>query len=184
MHLLPLPASVTARAWRSLAASCVLLAACPKPSTDDTDTDIEDTDIEDTDLPPTPITGAVRIFDECGPADGPALVLSPGQTDDMCYTVNDRTPMHPYRLYLVSNLPQPGSLPHTLTLGADLTTDGTATWCPTFDGCVTATSGSVTFTAYEHGVTAVGTFEFTLPGGEVRTGTFDAGWCEHMIMCG
>lgn len=176
------------RLFLPLVATCAILAGCPKPSTDgDTDvvdTDASDTDVVDTDVVGTEITGAARIFDDCGPTDGPALVLSPGQTEDTCLTTNDGAPTHPYRIFLVSDLPTADALPHTVQLGGDLRAGGIATYCVTPDSCVTATSGSVTFTGYDHGVTATGTYTFTLPSGDVLWGSFDAGWCEVELWCG
>jgi hypothetical protein len=174
------------RSFLSIVASFALVAGCPKPSTDgDTDvSDTDDTDALDTDVVGTEVTGPAKIFDSCGPADGPALVLSPGQTEDTCLTENDGASTHPLRMDIVSALPTSDALPHTITLGSDFRSGGIATYCPTPDTCVGAISGSVTFTEYEHGVKAVGTYTVTLPDGEVLWGAFDASWCVVELWCG
>ncbi len=155
-----------------------VVVGCPKPSTED------DTDVSDTHVVGTEVTGPSKIFDSCGPTDGPALVLSPGQTEDTCFTANDGASTHPLRLDLMVGLPTADALPHTMTLGSNFGGGGIATYCVTPDTCVSATSGRVTFTAYEHGVTAVGTYTVTLPNGQVLWGAFDAGWCTVELWCG
>lgn len=174
------------RPFMPLLACALWLGGCPKPSPDgDTDvSDTDDTDALDTDVVGTELTGPAKIFDSCGPTDGPALVLSPGQTEDTCLTEPDGASTHPLRIELVSGLPTPDALPHTITLAEDFRGGGTATYCVTPATCVGAIAGEVTFTAYEHDAVAKGTYTVTLPDGQVLWGRFDASWCAVELWCG
>ena len=128
------------------------------------------------------VSGASSIWDDCGPADGPALrmVLDGNRGTIPC----DDGGVHLVALYLFASLPT--TAPATLTVGSDYSAGGSATYCPdyTVESCLNAASGTVEFTTYTHDSAAAGTFTFTLADGTIVTGPFDASWCANSPLCG
>ncbi|MCA9520994.1 MAG: hypothetical protein KC609_08480 [Myxococcales bacterium] len=124
-------------------------------------------------------TSSALLRPECGPADGPAarlilLMESEQQCGDTMYSG--------YHLSLYFDLPI--TAPMTLQLADIWSVDlCQSTGLPV--PCETATSGSITFTSFESGVGATGSFSFTFGSG-TRSGTFDATWCalDHPLLCG
>jgi hypothetical protein len=156
----------------------IAVLACTAADTDvPTDTDTPgDTDV-------TAVTGTAKIWRECGPADGAALILAPAQPSDVCDTTWDPAPKGAW-IYVYRDLPD--SAPAVIAIGADYGSAATATYCPdhTTASCVDAVGGEVRFTAYEVDSTAVGTWRLDLPDGGSVGGDFDAGWCESTPVCG
>lgn len=159
------------------------LIACKTGETDPSDTDT-DTSVETDTAQTIDVVGPSAIWDECGPADGAALMLVLDENRGMPTCDTSWSTVHLVRLYLFANLPT--SAPATATIGADYSAGGTATYCPdyTAGSCVDAVSGQVEFTTWTDGAAAAGTFTFELADGTTVAGPFDASWCANSPVCG
>lgn len=162
------------------------LLACGDASGDfdDTDTDGNGTDDTDTSRSGTEVAGKSRIYRDCAPNDGAALVLAPAQPDDTCSLAldADRAGLGVW-IYLYGDLP--GITGGTVAFDAQ-NNNASAQYCSdaTSGTCVGAVSGEVDFRGFVDGVSASGTWTLTLADGNIIYGSFDADWCEADVVCG
>lgn len=130
--------------------------------------------------------GSGVVANECGPTDGPALivVLNLEEPAPTCGT-NGRTIAAGQRqitFYLWgAALPQG---PGEIALQSGATATATASVCTT-KGCVAATGGTLTLTSYAASAsTASGSYAVNLTTGEKVNGAFVATQCHNQTQCG
>lgn len=116
---------------------------------------------------------------DCGPADGPAarLFLLLGEASQCSATTYTGG-------HIVLYFDLPITAPMTVMLDKIWSVElCQSTGLPV--PCETATAGSITFTSFEKGVGAKGSYTFTFSSGE-KSGSFDAIWCApaQPLVCG
>lgn len=130
--------------------------------------------------------GSGIVANECGPTDGPALIVVLNLEDPAptCGT-NGRsiaTGQHQLTFYLWGTAVPQG--PGEIVVQSGATAAATASSCTT-KGCVTATGGTLTLTSYNASASsASGSYAVNMPTGEKLVGTFVATQCHNQTQCG
>jgi hypothetical protein len=116
------------------------------------------------------------IHRSCAPWDGSAVALTLSQTANAADTA-PRLQISVYRSLQ-------GPLPKPLTFDLKDQQTGSASRCRKSDNCEAATSGTVTFTSFEEGKGASGTYEIQFNDGTTERGKFNLRWENVRELCG
>jgi hypothetical protein len=116
------------------------------------------------------------IRSSCAPWDGSAVALTLTQTAKAADTA-PRLQISVYRSLQ-------GPLPMPLTFDLKDQQTGGASRCRKSDKCEAATSGTVTFTSFEEGKGASGTYDIRFNDGTIERGKFNLRWENVRALCG
>ena len=116
------------------------------------------------------------VMGQCAPWDGPAIALYFTPTHQTCGKI--AFPYVAIQIY--------AELDHLSgrTIKLDGWKIGQAHRCASEGQCEAATSGEITFDAYDSNGPVTGHYEVKFRDGDVVRGTFHAEWCHERIVCG
>jgi hypothetical protein len=151
----------------------VILAACGKGDTDETDA-------PDTDTDRPGLSERAEVFPDCSPDDGPAARFAIGEPDDECNPSLDPD-AHPLMIYTFT---VPGG-PRTFSIGDENGSDASARFCPGgASTCTDAVGGELVIETWTTDTSSTGTYRIELRDGTNLRGAFSAQWCPDEVQCG
>lgn len=123
------------------------------------------------------------IRESCGPADGPAFELALFNAAVPTCTIDPALEALTFYVHDLSGAPIPPS-DGTVITSTDASSDGTANRCHgAGTPCESTENWTLTFSSYEEGEGAVGTYTITWADASVTTGQFIATWCSGAPSC-
>lgn len=123
------------------------------------------------------------IRESCGPADGPAFELSLFNAAVPTCTIDPELEAMTFYVHNLSGAPIPPTAGTTIT-STEASSSGTANRCPGGTvPCESTENWTLSFSSYEAGSGAVGTYSVTWADSSVSTGQFIASWCTGAPSC-